>query len=107
MEKSVEADFVAERANNPQNMSAEDLHDHLVLAKLMAQSYGMNTLNPEVWKRVKEMEKERKTRSAHLPERNRRNGPVVGVGGVANEVVAPAPVVNGNGVHANGDAPME
>ena len=76
----VQEDFVNERQNGTaaERMTAEDLHSHLVLARLVALGHGLSTLDPESWSKVKSMEKERKERMAHLPSRARPNGPLAG-----------------------------
>jgi len=60
----VEEDFVRmrqESSENQRRISADDLHSHLVLAKLVSISKGNNTLNGEDWARVKQIELERRT----------------------------------------------
>ncbi|XP_059088631.1 mini-chromosome maintenance complex-binding protein-like [Tigriopus californicus] len=74
IEAGIEQDFVQLRAEDPTKFTPEDLHDHLVLAKLMSQSYGLNNLDHHVWTKVKAMELERKERLVHLPPRNRNGG---------------------------------
>ena len=41
---------------------------------------GVPTMTEEVWREVKELEKERRRRAAHLPQRARVNGPLAGAG---------------------------
>jgi hypothetical protein len=70
LQKAVQDDFVNERQNNGHaSMTAEDLHSMLVLGRLLSMSYGLKTLTPEIWQKVKLMEKERKERVVHLPQR--------------------------------------
>lgn len=67
---AVENDFVEERrAHGHAAMTANDLHSMLVLGRLMSLSLGHKTLTANTWQRVKQMEKERKERVAHLPPR--------------------------------------
>lgn len=74
IEAGIEQDFVQLRADDPTKFTPEDLHDHLVLAKLMSQSYGLNNMDHHIWTKVKAMELERKERLVHLPPRNRNGG---------------------------------
>ncbi|PIK48071.1 putative mini-chromosome maintenance complex-binding protein [Apostichopus japonicus] len=62
MQKIVEQDFVDVRKDNKENMSQQDLHNLLILARLMSLSSGETSLKCTVWERVKRMEIERKTR---------------------------------------------
>ena len=102
IQKAVQEDFVQERRmrSAPQNnetheshaengqdnnsasagnrervgMSTDDLHDHLVLARLLGLSRGETTLTRDMWEETKRMERARKERVAHLP-RQRQSGP--------------------------------
>ena len=78
VQKFVQEDFVSERQNGADRMTAQDLHSHLVLARLVALGHGLTTLEPDCWSKVKSMEKERRERMAHLPVRARPNGPLPG-----------------------------
>ena len=55
-------------------MSTDDLHAHLVLARLLGLSRGETTLTRDMWEETKTMERARKERVAHLP-RQRQSGP--------------------------------
>ena len=97
IQKAVQEDFVQERrmrnsaANNGAQrengqsdnsggnanrervgMSTDDLHAHLVLARLLGLSRGETTLSKEIWEETKQMERLRKERASHLPPQ--RNG---------------------------------
>ena len=61
-------------------MTAEDLHHMLVLSRLLSLSKGVDTMSEGVWQEVKELEKEKRARAAHLPQRARVNGPLAGAG---------------------------
>ena len=61
-------------------MSTDDLHAHLVLARLLGLSHGETTLTREMWEDTKRMEKTRKERVAHLPPQ--RNGLQAGASGI-------------------------
>ena len=94
IQKAVQEDFVQERRNRAANqnngvegegrangqdnaemagdrervgMSTDDLHAHLVLARLLGLSRGETTLTREMWDETKKMERGRKERVAHLP----------------------------------------
>ncbi|XP_028324391.1 mini-chromosome maintenance complex-binding protein isoform X2 [Gouania willdenowi] len=60
--KSVEDDFVDMRKDDPQSVSAEDLHRMLVVARLLSLSLGQTTLCRDSWMRAKHIEMQRKTR---------------------------------------------
>uniref|UniRef100_H3AJW8 Mini-chromosome maintenance complex-binding protein n=1 Tax=Latimeria chalumnae TaxID=7897 RepID=H3AJW8_LATCH len=62
--KAVEEDFVEMRKNDPQSISAEDLHRILVVARtrLLSLSAGQTTLSRERWLRAKQLECLRKSR---------------------------------------------
>lgn len=61
MQKMVQDDFVDSRKND-NGISAEDLHNLLILARLVAVSCGENHLTADVWKCTKILENERKLR---------------------------------------------
>jgi len=61
LQNEVQEDFVRMRQENQGQISVEDLHSHLVLARLASVSRGKSTLDAEVWARVKAMEAERRT----------------------------------------------
>ena len=66
----VQEDFVRERQNaNSHLKTSDDLHTLLVLARLLALSRGEKSINQNIWSEAKNMENERKLRSAHLPSR--------------------------------------
>ncbi|XP_058651850.1 mini-chromosome maintenance complex-binding protein isoform X1 [Onychostoma macrolepis] len=54
--KAVEDDFVEMRKDDPQSMSAEDLHRLLVVARLLSLSHGQNTLSRDGWMKAKQLE---------------------------------------------------
>ncbi|KAM7385909.1 hypothetical protein PAMP_001953 [Pampus punctatissimus] len=54
--KSVEDDFVDMRKDDPQSISAEDLHRMLVVARLLSLSLGQTSLSRDSWLRAKHME---------------------------------------------------
>ncbi|XP_053548632.1 mini-chromosome maintenance complex-binding protein [Bombina bombina] len=60
--KAVEDDFVDMRKNDPQSISADDLHRLLVVARLLSLSAGQTTLSRERWLRAKQLEMQRKNR---------------------------------------------
>ncbi|XP_030058469.1 mini-chromosome maintenance complex-binding protein isoform X1 [Microcaecilia unicolor] len=60
--KAVEEDFVEMRKNDPQSITADDLHRILVVARLLSLSAGQTTLSRERWLRAKQLESQRKTR---------------------------------------------
>ncbi|XP_022246309.1 mini-chromosome maintenance complex-binding protein-like isoform X1 [Limulus polyphemus] len=61
IQKIIQDDFVHMRREN-QNMTADDLHSLLVLARYLSLSVGFSTMNKESWEKAKELEKERKRR---------------------------------------------
>ncbi|CAH1258171.1 MCMBP [Branchiostoma lanceolatum] len=73
MQKVIEEDFVQMRSANPKNMTAEDLHSLLVVARLLALSIGQTTLSQEVWDRAKQLETERKARVKAQPQTQARS----------------------------------
>ncbi|KAK3739379.1 hypothetical protein QZH41_015771 [Actinostola sp. cb2023] len=62
MQNTLQEDFVQARQVNPSNMTADDFHMHLLVARLMALSCGSGSLTPELWEKVKHMESMRKVR---------------------------------------------
>lgn len=60
--KSVEDDFVDMRKDDPQSMSAEDLHRMLVVARLSSLSSGQTSLTRDGWQKAKHMELLRSSR---------------------------------------------
>ena len=85
VQAAVERDFVASRQQQQQEaghqrMTAEDLHSMLVLSRLLSLSRAVGTMTEEVWQEVKELEREKRRRAAHLPQRARVNGPLAGAG---------------------------
>ncbi|XP_071985601.1 mini-chromosome maintenance complex-binding protein [Engystomops pustulosus] len=69
--KAVEDDFVDMRKDDPQSMSADDLHRLLVVARLLSLSVGQTSLSRDGWLRAKELETQRKSR---LQEQKFLNG---------------------------------
>ncbi|XP_065815360.1 mini-chromosome maintenance complex-binding protein [Labrus bergylta] len=59
--KSVEDDFVDMRKDDPQSISAEDLHRMLIVARLLSLSLGQTSLSIDSWMRVKQMEMQRRS----------------------------------------------
>lgn len=53
---------------NDSKISGEDLHQLLVLARLICLSQGKETLNEDCWKLACKMEQERKIRVANRPD---------------------------------------
>uniref|UniRef100_A0A4W6CXN6 Mini-chromosome maintenance complex-binding protein n=1 Tax=Lates calcarifer TaxID=8187 RepID=A0A4W6CXN6_LATCA len=62
MTKSVEDDFVDMRKDDPQSISAEDLHRMLVVARLLSLSLGQTSLSRDSWLRAKHIEALRRSR---------------------------------------------
>ncbi|XP_041866407.1 mini-chromosome maintenance complex-binding protein isoform X2 [Melanotaenia boesemani] len=60
--KSVEDDFVDMRKDDPQSISAEDLHRMLVVARLLSLSLGQTSLSRDSWLRAKHIETLRRSR---------------------------------------------
>ncbi|KAL2083636.1 hypothetical protein ACEWY4_021409 [Coilia grayii] len=54
--KAVEEDFVEMRKDDPQSMSAEDLHRMLIVSRLLSISLGQTTLSTDVWMKTKHLE---------------------------------------------------
>ncbi|KAG7279832.1 hypothetical protein CRUP_013742 [Coryphaenoides rupestris] len=61
--KAVEDDFVDMRKDDPQSISAEDLHRLLVVARLLCLSLGQTALSRDAWMRAKHIETLRRSRS--------------------------------------------
>ncbi|XP_062319961.1 mini-chromosome maintenance complex-binding protein isoform X2 [Osmerus eperlanus] len=61
--KAVEDDFVDMRKDDPQSISAEDLHRLLVVARLLSLSLGQTTLSRDCWMRAKHLEVLRTSRT--------------------------------------------
>ncbi|XP_019737622.1 mini-chromosome maintenance complex-binding protein [Hippocampus comes] len=57
--KSVEDDFVDMRKDDPQSISAEDLHRMLIVARLLSLSLGHTSLSRDIWLRAKHIEIQR------------------------------------------------
>uniref|UniRef100_A0A8P4GDF7 Mini-chromosome maintenance complex-binding protein n=1 Tax=Dicentrarchus labrax TaxID=13489 RepID=A0A8P4GDF7_DICLA len=62
MTKSVEDDFVDMRKDDPQSVSAEDLHRMLVVARLLSLSLGQTSLSRDSWLRAKHIDMLRRSR---------------------------------------------
>ncbi|KAM4590859.1 mini-chromosome maintenance complex-binding protein [Odontesthes bonariensis] len=60
--KLVEDDFVDMRKDDPQSISAEDLHRMLVVARLLSLSLGQTSLCRDNWLKTKHLEMLRRTR---------------------------------------------
>ncbi|XP_008299244.1 mini-chromosome maintenance complex-binding protein [Stegastes partitus] len=60
--KAVEDDFVDMRKDDPQSISAEDLHRMLVVARLLSLSLGQTSLSRDCWLRAKHTEVLRRSR---------------------------------------------
>ncbi|NWZ92657.1 MCMBP protein, partial [Nesospiza acunhae] len=60
--KAVEEDFVEMRKNNPESVTADDLHKMLLVARFLSLSAGQTTLSRERWLRAKQLEALRKAR---------------------------------------------
>ncbi len=77
-QQAVQDDFVADRQRQgEERLTAEALHTRLVLARLLCLSHGKSHMDMDVWKHVKEMEKQRRDRSAHLPPQQQQQQPSV------------------------------
>lgn len=63
--KAVEEDFVEMRKSDPQSITAEDLHQLLVVARLISLSAGHRTLSRERWQQAKQLEVLRRSRIQH------------------------------------------
>eukprot|EP00069_Balaena_mysticetus_P020629 bmy_02827T0 len=59
---AVEDDFVEMRKNDPQSITADDLHQLLIVARFLSLSAGQTTLSRERWLRAKQLESLRRTR---------------------------------------------
>lgn len=62
--KIIQEDFIQMRQAN-KNITAENLHSLMVLARLMCLSNGINSLDTNYWKKVVQMEMERMNRLSH------------------------------------------
>ncbi|XP_055358191.1 mini-chromosome maintenance complex-binding protein [Betta splendens] len=62
MTKSVEDDFVDMRKDDPQSITAEDLHRMLIVARLQSLSLGQTSLSRDSWLRAKHIEMLRSSR---------------------------------------------
>uniref|UniRef100_A0A3B5QQ69 Mini-chromosome maintenance complex-binding protein n=2 Tax=Xiphophorus maculatus TaxID=8083 RepID=A0A3B5QQ69_XIPMA len=60
--KAVEDDFVDMRKDDPQSISADDLHRMLVVARLLSLSLGQTSLSRDSWLRAKHIETLRRSR---------------------------------------------
>ncbi|XP_051476078.1 mini-chromosome maintenance complex-binding protein isoform X1 [Apus apus] len=60
--KAVEEDFVEMRKNDPESITADDLHRTLLVARFLSLSVGQTTLSRERWLRAKQLEALRKAR---------------------------------------------
>ncbi|XP_058043468.1 mini-chromosome maintenance complex-binding protein isoform X1 [Ahaetulla prasina] len=60
--KAVEDDFVEMRKNDPESITADDLHRTLLVARFLSLSAGQTTLSRERWLRAKQLEALRKAR---------------------------------------------
>ncbi|XP_062851647.1 mini-chromosome maintenance complex-binding protein isoform X2 [Trichomycterus rosablanca] len=69
--KAVEEDFVEMRKDDPQSVSAEDLHRLLVMARLLALSHGQTTLSRDGWIKAKQLEM---LRCSRTQQQKRVNG---------------------------------
>ncbi|CAL1578388.1 unnamed protein product [Knipowitschia caucasica] len=70
MTKWVEDDFVDMRKDDPQSISAEDLHRLLVVARLLAVSEGESALSRESWSKAKHLEALRRSRTEQMTSVN-------------------------------------
>uniref|UniRef100_A0A673Z2E9 Mini-chromosome maintenance complex-binding protein n=1 Tax=Salmo trutta TaxID=8032 RepID=A0A673Z2E9_SALTR len=61
--KAVEDDFVDMRKDDPQSVTAEDLHRMLVVARLLSLSLGQTTLSRDGWMRAKHIDMLRRSRT--------------------------------------------
>ncbi|NP_001135159.1 mini-chromosome maintenance complex-binding protein [Salmo salar] len=61
--KAVEDDFVDMRKDDPQSVTAEDLHRMLVVARLLSLSMGQTTLSRDGWMRAKHIDMLRRSRT--------------------------------------------
>lgn len=58
----MQQDFVESRQADKEAMTQEDFQSLLVLARILAISYGLSDLTPELWSKAKQMEEHRKLR---------------------------------------------
>ncbi|XP_068597368.1 mini-chromosome maintenance complex-binding protein [Brachionichthys hirsutus] len=75
MTKAVEEDFVDMRKDDPENVSAEDLHRLLVVARLLSASQGQTSLSRDVWLRARHTDALRRSRMEPPPQRVDGNEP--------------------------------
>ncbi|MEQ2221547.1 hypothetical protein ILYODFUR_017019, partial [Ilyodon furcidens] len=59
---AVEDDFVDMRKDDPQSISADDLHRMLVVSRLLSLSLGQTSLSRDSWLRAKNIETLRRSR---------------------------------------------
>lgn len=62
MQKDIEEDFVEMRKQDSKNLTVEDFHSLLVLARLLSLSHGRCELTKEDWQHAKQLEQQRKMR---------------------------------------------
>merc|ERR1719383_28492 len=67
LQKEVQDDFVRMRQENQGQVTVDDLHAHLVLARLVAVSKGKSSLDEGDWNHVKELERTRRSQRAAAP----------------------------------------
>jgi len=67
VQTAVTDDFVQLRQEDPNQFTPEDLHSHLILARLVALSHGKPSLEAEDWSKVKELEANRKANRTPQP----------------------------------------
>ncbi|EDV20813.1 uncharacterized protein TRIADDRAFT_31319 [Trichoplax adhaerens] len=63
MQQALQEDFVNSRKLDDKAMTADDFHLMLTMARLLTLSFGQTLLTPELWNRVKSLERHRKARS--------------------------------------------
>ncbi|XP_071949146.1 mini-chromosome maintenance complex-binding protein-like [Antedon mediterranea] len=62
IQKEIEEEFVELRKQNPENMTVDDFHCLLLVARLLSLSYGKTTLTKDLWQRAQVLESARKNR---------------------------------------------
>nr|XP_018907944.1 PREDICTED: mini-chromosome maintenance complex-binding protein [Bemisia tabaci] len=62
MSKTIESDFVQMRQRPGAKVSPDDLHSLLVVGRLYAISHGLDSLDPQSWSEVLQLEEQRKAR---------------------------------------------
>eukprot|EP00794_Sanderia_malayensis_P005228 gene5228-5885_t len=62
MQEAVKEDYVRMREADSNSINADTFHLLLIMARLVALSYGQNILTPELWDKTKELETERRQR---------------------------------------------